>query len=60
MAATDGRRGTCTYASLGIAVSPLAAISDITYLFSKTVISEPCKVKEKWTPVETVTAGGKC
>jgi len=43
MAARDGRRGTCAYASLGIAVSPLAAISHISYLFSKTVISESLK-----------------
>jgi hypothetical protein len=42
MAATDGRRGTCTYASLDIAVSALA------------------EVKKKWSPVETVTADGKC
>ena len=43
MAATDGRRCARKYASLGIAASPLAAISHILYLFSKTVISESLK-----------------
>jgi hypothetical protein len=43
MAAPDYRRGMCTYASLGIAVSPLAATSYVPYLFSKTAISESIK-----------------
>jgi len=53
MAARAGRRGTCAYASLGIAVSPLAVISHVPYLFSKTVISESIKGQKNsllWKP----------
>jgi len=59
MAARDGRRSTCTYASLGIAVSPLTTISHILYLFSKTAISESIK-GQKMVSYGNATADGNC